>query len=136
MSVLLTCSTTLKFVNALNKLSLSYRLVIKYSTCTFIIELVYVPHGQQWRKPAPPMLKNYPLATKSTFMVFRMVDQKFVKIIFTSFLYAPYKVPPSINNIFTHVSFYCTLFHGLAGACMNPTSFSLNSLLRIHLFVK
>ena len=52
MSVLFTGSTGMKFVNALNKPPLSYRLVIKDSARSNHIELA----AQQWRKSAPPIL--------------------------------------------------------------------------------
>ena len=53
-----------------------------------------------------------------------------MQIVFTGILYGHYKGLPSFNNIFTctcclFVSFHRTLFRGLAGACMNPGSFSL-----------
>ena len=56
---------------------------------------------------------------------------KLMEIVFTRFLYAAYKGLPSINNIYTCTSF-SSLFHfyhrplcGLAGAYVNPRSFSL-----------
>ena len=58
----------------------------------------------------------------------RIVDPKFVKIIYTSFLYASYKGLPSINNIFyVFVIFLvCFIFiTWVCGACMNPRNFSL-----------
>ena len=52
-----------------------------------------------------------------TFIVSRIVDSKLVQISFTCFLYAPYKVLPSINNIFTCTSFFL---------CFHFLSFSLH----------
>ena len=86
-----------------------------------------------------PRLRNHPLNTilpiyytNSTFIVSTIVFQQLVQIIFTGFLFGHYKGLPSMNNIFTRASFfkfyfhfYCTLFHGLAGAYVNPGSFSL-----------
>ena len=55
-----------------------------------------------------------------------------------AFPLAPYKLPPSINNIFTHALFFLvslfhfhrTLFRGLAGAC------DTQSILMYHYVVK
>ena len=54
-----------------------------------------------------------------------------MQIVFTSFLFGHYKGLPSMNNTFTRTSFFSCLFHfiahffrGLAGACVNPGSFS------------
>ena len=99
-----------------------------------------------------PRSKNYPLGThslayktNSTFIVSTIIDLRFFAINHIAFPQAPYKLTPSINNIFTHASFFslflilyffhfhCTLFRGLAGACVNPESFS-NSLF-VHSFV-
>ena len=54
MSELFTCSTALKFVNALAKCHESYQLVIKVSAHSNYIESV----TRQWRKPAPPILST------------------------------------------------------------------------------
>ena len=67
----------------------------------------------------------------TTFIVSRTVYPKFVKIVFTSFSYAPYKLLLSINNILTCASvillcffhFHHTLFLWAVGACVNPKSF-------------
>ena len=85
--------------------------------------------------------KNHPINTNtpvhytnSTFIVSTIVSQQLVQIVFTSFLFERYKGLPSINNIFTHVSFFSSLFlcfifiahffRGLAGACVDPGIFS------------
>ena len=55
-----------------------------------------------------------------------------MQIVFTSSSHGHYKGLPSMNIIFTRMSFFScffvhfhhTLFHGLAGACVNPGSFS------------
>ena len=57
-----------------------------------------------------------------------------IQIIFTSFLFGHYKRLPSINNIFTRVSFFSSLFlcfvfiayffRGFAGACVDLGRFS------------
>ena len=87
-----------------------------------------------------PTLKNHFLNTKSpvyytnsTFIVSTIISQQLVQIVFTSFLFGHYKGLPSMSNIFTRASFFLVwLFHfiahffrGLAGAYMNPKSFSL-----------
>ena len=45
-----------------------------------------------------------PIHPNSTFIVSRIVDLKFVEIVFTSFSYVPYKMLPYI--IFTHASLF------------------------------
>ena len=47
-----------------------------------------------------------------------------------SFLYAPYKLFPSIKKFSNSPTFifHCTHFCGLSGACVKPVSFSSNSL--------
>ena len=83
-----------------------------------------------------PRLINHPLNTNSpiyytnsTFIVSTIVSQQLVQIVFTSFLFGRYKGLPSFNNIFTRAFFSCLFvtFHRtqLAGACVNPGSFSL-----------
>ena len=83
------------------------------------------------------MLENHLLATHSliyqtnnTFIVSRIVDLKFGKTHPTNFLCVPYKLLPPIKSILMHKShfsffvsfhFHHTIFHGLAGACMNPS---------------
>ena len=65
--------------------------------------------------------------TNSTFIVL-IVSPRLVQIVFTSSSHGHYKGLPSMNNIFTHMSFFlvslfhfhCTLYRGLAGACVNP----------------
>ena len=89
------------------------------------------------------MLKNYPFKTNSpvyyinsTFIVFTIVSQQLVQIVFTGFLFGDYKGLPSLNNIFTRISFFSNsnysnfifithFFRGLAGAYVNPRRFSL-----------
>ena len=67
----------------------------------------------------------------TTFILSIIIYPKPMQIIFTVFLYEPYKGLPSMNNFFMRFifsslfHFHCTLFHGLAGVCMNPRSFSL-----------
>ena len=134
MSELFTGSTSLKFVNALNKPPWKlYRLVINDSALSNHIELA----TQLWRKSVPPILstrycefngarscahtrKTFPVApihlfTKqiaSTFNVSKIVDQKSFDIHDTSFPHAPYKLLPSIKNILgAHASFFsCFIF--------------------------
>ena len=71
-----------------------------------------------------PILENHPLGTnysftKQTVIVFRIVDPKFVKIVFTGFSYMRHKVPPSfymhvVFSLFVCLfHFYRTLFMGL-----------------------
>ena len=159
MSYLHVLSTALRFANTLRHES--YHLVIKDSACSNHIESV----TQQWRKLVPPILsishyefngarlctqaqkpsfwhQFYYLFTKHTLpplYPYSLINAKFVEIVFTGFSYAPYKMPPSINNIFTNVSFFSlfyfhhTLFHGLAGVCMDPRTFAF---LCIQLYVK
>ena len=113
---------------------------------------------KQWRNSVPPILstshcefngtgscahaQNHPpgthslvYKTNSTFIVSIIIDLRFFAIDHTAFPEAPYKFPPSINNIFTCASyfffvsntffhFHRTLFRGLAGAYVNPGSFS------------
>ena len=52
-------------------------------------------HASILKKPSP----SHPF-TNSALIMSRIVDPKFVEIVFTSFSYAPYIVLPSINNIF------------------------------------
>ena len=74
--------------------------------------------------------------TSSTFIVSTTINLRFFAIDHTAFPQVPYKLPSCINNIFTCASFYffvcffhfhCTLFRVLAGACVNPGSFSKHS---------
>ena len=155
--MLFTCSTAAKFVNAPNKPPL--KLLLSYQGLSNYIESV----TQQWRKLAPPILstnhcefngacwcahtrKIIPLAPIHLFTR-QIVLYRQSAINCTAFPLAPYKLPPSINNIlrarhfflvcFFH--FHRTLFRGFVGACMNPGSFSLfvHSLLCqiTHLFL-
>ena len=82
----------------------------------------------------------------ATFIALRIVDNQesslnchklFIEmIVFTGFSYTPYKVLPSIKNIFTRASFFFVLsfifiahfFRGVVGACVNPGKFFSNSL--------
>ena len=72
----------------------------------------------------------------NTFIVCIIVYPKLVQIVFTGFWYGHYKGFPSINNIFMCALFFLvcffdfhrTLFHRLAGACVNPGSIFSNSL--------
>ena len=89
-----------------------------------------------------PRSKNHPVNTSSpvhytnsTFIVSTIVSQQFVQIVFTGFLFGRYKGLPSINNTFTHASFFSNsnstfifiahFFRGLAGAYVNPGRFFL-----------
>ena len=108
-----------------------------------------------------PRLKNHPpgthslvYKTNSTFIVSTIIDLRFFPIDHTAFPQAPYKLTPSINNIFTCASFFSlflilSLFlsfifivhffvglWGLGGACVNPGSFFQILFLCIHLFVQ
>ena len=76
-------------------------------------------HASILKKPSP----SHPF-TNSALIMSRIVDPKFVEIVFTSFSYAPYIVLPSINNIFTCMTFFLdsllNFHYGLAGAYVNP----------------
>ena len=81
-------------------------------------------------KPSPWYTNSPVYQTNSTFIVSRIVNQHLVEICFTSSSRVAYKPLPSIKNIFTYASFFSCfifiihLFHGLAGAYVNPGSFS------------
>ena len=99
-----------------------------------------------------PHSRNHPLNTNSpvyytnsSFIVSTIVSKQLVQIVFTSFLFGRYKGLPSMNKIFTHMSFFSNstnhstfifiahFFHGLAKAYVNPEDFLF---LCIHLFVQ
>ena len=82
-------------------------------------------------KPSPWHLFTR-LLTNSIFNVSRIDELESFDIHYTSVPQSPYKHPPSIKNILgarcffsSLFHFHCTLFCGLAGACVNPGSFSL-----------
>ena len=98
----------------------------------------YQPLRVLWRRLCAHTRKTIPLApihsfTKhySTFNVSRIDELESFDIHYTSVPQSPYKHPPSIKNIlgarrfFSLFHFHRTLFRGLAGACVNPESFSL-----------
>ena len=86
-----------------------------------------------------PFTANQPTYyTNSTFIVSIIVSPRLVQIVFTGSSHGHYKGLPSMNNIFKRAFFLVSLFHfhrtlfrGLAGACVNPGSFSLF----VHAFV-
>ena len=86
-------------------------------------------------KNHPPGTHSLVYKTNSTFIVSTIIDLRFFAIDHTAFPQALYKLPPSINNIFTRTSFFSlfvsnsffhfhrTLFRGFPEACVNPRSF-------------
>ena len=107
----------------------------------------YQPLQVLWHQFVYPCLKNYSLgthslvySTKSTFVVSRIIGPKFVKNFFTSFSYIICLMKCFLSSkTFLHMCrfflslFLCFIFithffGGLVGACVNPVSFSSNSL--------
>ena len=64
-----------------------------------------------------PLSKNHSLNanspichTNSTFIVFTIISQQLVQIVFTGFLFGRYKGLPSMNNTLTRALFFSCLF--------------------------
>ena len=113
----------------------------------------YQPMRVKWRPFMHPRSKTIPLAPIhpfskqmiATFIVSRITESTLVEIVFPSYLCAPYKGLPSINNILRRCHFFlCSLFlsfssHTFSWTCRSlrePWKFFSNSLLCIHFFVK
>ena len=82
-----------------------------------------------------PTLKNHPPSThslvyktNSNFIVSTIIDLRFFAIDHTAFPQVPYKLPPSINNNFTHASFFLCFFLILLSFSSHIFSWACGSL--------
>ena len=86
-----------------------------------------MPFVRPWSKNHPLKTNSPVCYTNSTFIVFTIISQHLVQVVFTGFLFGCYKGLPSMNTSLCMGRFFliCTLFRGLARAYVNPRRFSL-----------